>query len=211
MGDWVLISVGGPTDPPYCTGSAERHLVLPTNTSVTLTCRVEAVPQDLKFTWKVGSPVLRHGQGKVPPPPRHSGHLASSRILGDPGGHQTSQHQPQDLSDTGILPAPGIQPSPALQAAAPAQEQQDSPWKDSWEILQSERQEEVELEGQQDPRRLDQSTLTITPTASTLVGCYARNSVGHIRVPCTYSLTVVGQYTATPSTTPSSVHPGLYT
>ncbi|XP_071514949.1 uncharacterized protein [Panulirus ornatus] len=187
----VLIRV---THPPYCTGSPESHLVVPSNTSVTLTCRVEAVPMDLKFTWKVGSPALQQGQGKVPPPPRHSGHLASARILADQGGRATTLQQAKDP------PAFWCQPSPALlvgagEAVAPGpgagEHQQDSPWNDSQQILQT--KQDGEVKGRRDPSHPNQSTLTLTPSASTVVGCYARNSVGHIKVPCTYSLTVVEQ------------------
>ncbi|KAK8744129.1 hypothetical protein OTU49_001013 [Cherax quadricarinatus] len=64
--------------------------------------------------------------------------------------------------------------------------------KDSWEVRGSmEDGEEREVEGRVDGGHPDRSSLTLTPAASILVGCYARNSVGHIRIPCTYSITVV--------------------
>ncbi|XP_042228712.1 uncharacterized protein LOC121870808 [Homarus americanus] len=328
---------------PYCVDPAQRQLFVATNTSVTLTCQVEAVPEDLKFTWKIGTPVAARGQGqgKMPPPPRHSGDLTSGRLshpdaegassqphhyvsqphsqgnsLPPPPRHSagvsSGQPQPAEGSVSGggssqlhlsqphtltaasdsLLPTSEILPSPSQvsgpvrvagspqvvvaaplrQMAAPSGQmvsvsghitsgspgqlvaatgtsaslgQLEDPsaqmasvsgqvkttstqaasvsgdtlassghmtpvlghqgslgqatgakgsgqeWQKSWEILQTEEGVESEVEGTRDPAHPERSTLTLTPAASTVVGCYVRNSVGHTRIPCTYTLTVV--------------------
>nr|XP_053628139.1 neural cell adhesion molecule 1-like [Cherax quadricarinatus] len=222
----ILVRV---THAPYCAGPSEQSLVVASNTSVTLTCRVEAVPRDLKFTWKMGSPVaVLKGKGE-PPPPRHSGDLPSTSLSSPPvGGGPSSMHahtpRPQmplgtypprleqvQVSKNVVRVAASVQvaaASPSAVAASPSEAASlseaapptEAAWrklgKDSWEVRGSmEDGEEREVEGRVDGGHPDRSSLTLTPAASILVGCYARNSVGHIRIPCTYSITVLCQQT----------------
>lgn len=162
------------TDPPYCAGAdgvggaagvggvaAATHVVVAANASVSLRCRMEAVPNADTFTWRVGPPL----------PPRG--------LDGD-------------------LAAPPLQQTPAAGGAElPTQDTPEGaaawegPWREAWRQLEA--GEDVStVQGRRDPQYPDASTLTLRPGASTVVGCFARNRVGHTRVPCRYTLTVVG-------------------
>ncbi|XP_066971696.1 uncharacterized protein [Macrobrachium rosenbergii] len=214
---------------PYCSGPAHRTLVVTANTTVSLTCQVEAQPQDITFTWKIGIPSLPH---------RHSqsarGHRANYGFFFDP---ESSHPFPRNFdSDTGetstdlyedgtsnlIFPKgygemhskglPFLPSGPQLHLGASESRSSsllesegaasnkidlasggvnwDTPWTESM-VGTPERGGWKNVKHQRDPTEPGRSTVTLTPSTSTVVGCYARNSVGHIKVPCTYTLTVV--------------------
>lgn len=152
--------------------AAATHLVVAANTSVSLRCRVEAVPRAVTFTWRVGPPL---------PPRGLAGDLAAPPL------------QQAPVVGSGELPT---QDTPEGAAAW------EGPWREAWRQLEA-GEGVATVEGRRDPQYPDASTLTLTPGASTVVGCFARNSAGHTRVPCRYTLTVVGQYTPLPFTTTS--------
>ncbi|XP_071531817.1 B-cell receptor CD22-like [Panulirus ornatus] len=165
---------------PYCADTPHRHLVVASNTTVSLTCRVEAVPEEVSFTWRLAPPPITHvrGKGVLPKDPRGgviTGDVGRSPIripsLIDltPGHHLTSgHHMPRPEPDPWLTPAP-------------------RPWQNAVD---------GDLEGallhhRLDPSSSTRSVVTLTPTAPAQVICYARNRVGRTRVPCTYTLTVV--------------------
>ncbi|XP_068226481.1 uncharacterized protein [Palaemon carinicauda] len=265
---------------PYCSGPSHQKLTVTANTSVSLTCQVDAQPQDITFTWKIGIPALsqRHSQSAARshqgsyglfsepetshPIQRNSdsvaresstdqkigipalfqrlsqstkSHQASNGIYSDSetshpiphnsdsvaGGISTdldkdgtsylmwprrgkldskslpfvSNNLQIHLDTSGTQVASGDTDQAAYQKASGGrvlsrQERED--WKEGGQVFsRSGREEWKEVKHQRDPTQPGRSTVTLTPTASTVVGCYARNSVGHMEVPCTYAITVV--------------------
>nr|XP_027209949.1 uncharacterized protein LOC113803369 [Penaeus vannamei] len=150
--------------PPYCEGPAHRHRFVAINTSVTLRCQVEANPTDVTFTWKIG---ISTPQSQ----PEGGGNAAPATV----------QHPPGD---------PPSEAVPVSSFLPPAES-----WEPSqhyvWEVQSDEGSAASEVEHDVDAEHPDRSSVTLTPAASTVVGCYAKNRVGHIRVPCTYTITVV--------------------
>lgn len=127
---------------------------------------MEANPPDVTFTWKVG----------IPPP-------------------QSPPEGGGKASPASVLQPPGEPPSEAVPASSflPPAESWEPSQHHAWEIQSDEGSAASEVEHDVDSAHPDRSSVTLTPAASTVVGCYAKNRVGHIRVPCTYTLTVVGE------------------
>ncbi|XP_066941603.1 cell adhesion molecule DSCAM-like isoform X1 [Macrobrachium rosenbergii] len=161
---------------PYCAIKPQNHMVVAVNTTITLSCQMEAVPKDLTFTWTLAAPSLK-------PAVKDDG--------GSPGGVITGD-RPHRRIPSLIDLTPGNRPEPDYwntPAPVPWEDPFPSSWKDPTD-------EELTLKGyllrhRVDPSSPAKSQVTITPTVPSKVICYARNRVGLTRVPCTYTLNVV--------------------
>ncbi|XP_068244069.1 uncharacterized protein [Palaemon carinicauda] len=157
---------------PQCLDPKEKNLVVAANTSINLTCEMDALPKDLVFTWTMVDVPPEHGHenGFVDerggiitgdgPPPHHPGMIDLTP------GHST---------DTG----PWLTPSPGSAGRTPARESFEEDLKGSL------------LHHRVDPSDPTRSILTLTPTAPVQLFCYARNRLGRTRIPCTYTLATV--------------------
>lgn len=173
------------TDTPYCADTPQRHLVVASNTTVSLTCRVEAEPEEVTFTWRLAPPPVPQARGKGRPAkdPRGGvitgdvGHRIPSLIDLTPGHHLGPGHQrlPRPDPDPWVTPGPRHWGTPG-----------PHPWGNTGEGDL--------LRHRLDPSSPTRSVVSLTPTAPAQVICYARNRVGRTRVPCTYTLTVVGKW-----------------
>ncbi|ROT67086.1 putative hemicentin-1-like [Penaeus vannamei] len=160
---------------PYCSGNPQRHYVVAKNTTVTLTCQVEAVPQDLTFEWKLAAPPITP--------------LVVGKDSG--GGVVTGEGPPKRIpSLINLTPGHPQEPEPWV---TPAPRPYEVPLPASWEETSREEANanEALLNHRLDPDSPTRSVVSITPTAPAQIICYARNRVGRTRVPCTYTLTVV--------------------
>ncbi|XP_069953464.1 uncharacterized protein [Cherax quadricarinatus] len=158
--------------PPQCHEPGEHEVLVVANTSVSLTCRMDALPTHLTFTWTLADPPTAHQpthdlRGGIitgdAPPPRHPGLI--DLTPGRPPG-------------AGTWAAPTTRPGEA---------------QGSWDDLLKETPptEGRVVEHRVHPHDPRSSSVTLTPTAPTQVFCYARNSVGRTTIPCTYLLTLV--------------------
>ncbi|XP_071520933.1 uncharacterized protein [Panulirus ornatus] len=147
--------------PPQCQGSAEQQVVAAVNTSVTLNCRMDAVPAPVAFTWTLAAP---------PTDPAHQdAHDVRGGII---TGDAPPPHRPRLIDLT-----PGHPRGPGESSEARA----------GWEGPPG----SVLLEHRVHPHDPRSSSTTLTPNAPAHVFCYARNSVGRTTIPCTYLLTLV--------------------
>lgn len=64
----------------------------------------------------------------------------------------------------------------------------------AWENSERDDSRGALLRHRLDPSSPTRSTVTLRPTSPVQVICYAKNRVGRTRVPCTYTLSVVGKY-----------------
>ncbi|XP_066971733.1 uncharacterized protein [Macrobrachium rosenbergii] len=221
---------------PYCSGPTNQKLVVTANTSVSLTCQVEAQPQDITFTWKIGIPSLAH---------RHSqsaarGHQDTHTLFTDPilpshtfprqfdsdaGVTKADPHEggnansvwPSHYGELRSKGLPFVSNDLQIHLDAPDRQgplvsgREESASSDisltghtkpsgglNWDASWSKtvdggpgRGNWKKVDHEPDPTEPGKSTVTLTPSTSTVIGCYARNSVGHMEVPCTYTLTVV--------------------
>ncbi|XP_064115356.1 uncharacterized protein LOC135221623 isoform X2 [Macrobrachium nipponense] len=163
---------------PQCKEPKEKNLVVAANTSINLTCEMDALPKNLTFTWTMVDVPPEHGQdngvldvrgGIITgdgPPPHHPG------LIDLTPGHS---------SDGGpwlLTPSPGF----AGRLFPPAKDGGGS---------SEEAPEGSILQHRVDPSDSTRSILTLTPTAPVQLFCYARNRLGRTRIPCAYTLATV--------------------
>ncbi|XP_042878078.1 uncharacterized protein LOC122257078 isoform X2 [Penaeus japonicus] len=167
---------------PQCSERTERHLVVATNTSVTLSCQMESLPENVTFTWTMAPSLLD---------PAHEKDMVGVRggvITGD----APPPHHPGLIDLTPGHPPPSDPARPWLTPASPRPWDPDGRgggWEASGEDLVGEGN--VLLKHRVDPSSPTRSTVTFKPSAPVQVFCYARNRVGRTRVPCSYTLTLV--------------------
>ncbi|XP_047477913.1 uncharacterized protein LOC125031286 isoform X1 [Penaeus chinensis] len=166
---------------PQCSERTERHLVVATNTSVTLSCQMESLPENVSFTWTMAPSLLD---------PAHEKDMVGVRggiITGD----APPPHHPGLIDLTPGHPPPSDPARPWLTPPSPR------PWdpegRGAWEASAEDLVGDgnVLLRHRTDPTSPTRSTVTFKPSAPVQVFCYARNRVGRTRVPCSYTLTLV--------------------
>ncbi|KAG7159534.1 turtle-like 4 [Homarus americanus] len=141
--------------PPQCQDSGEQQVVVAVNTSVTLTCKMDALPAHLTFTWTLADPPTHHQDAHKD--------LRGGIITGD----APPPHHPGLIDLTPGHP-PGVSPS-----SGPAGDVQDV-----WgEHLGDGATKGMILEHQVHPHDPRKSSVTLTPTSPAQVFCYARNKV----------------------------------
>ena len=185
------------TDTPYCTTNNERHvIVVARNSSVTLVCDIASEPSnDISYLWVRKTSNFAYsrvlGKGGVingdSPTLRVPGliDLIPSSNESQPGSHFRSEGSFK-LNSNSNKQFYNTNSESYIQAA---QQARGPPVPDLPFVKQSDI-----LDGRKDPNNRKRSFLTLVATEELSVLCYAKNSEGRSKVPCTYSIAVVGEY-----------------
>ena len=157
------------TDPPTCSETPNQHLVVARGTKITVSCHMNASPTDLDFTW-------------VRMPPKPPSEDSQGSIFGH-GGVITGDEPP----------AP---PLPELIDLTP----DGTGVKNFLEDIKKKEEIPTVPPGPTVPHKVDPKqpgTSMVTLTADdewSGVMCFAKNSMGRTRVPCVYTLALVGKF-----------------
>ncbi|KAK7078166.1 hypothetical protein SK128_005531 [Halocaridina rubra] len=155
---------------PQCSDPTEKRLVVATNKSINISCKMDALPENITFTWRVLD---------VPPKDGQEDSVADARggiITGD----APPPHHPGliDLTPDHFLDGDNTQMTASPGSSSEASSEENLEGSSVWRHR---------VDGS-DPTR---SIITLSPSAPQQLLCYARNRLGRTRIPCTYLIAVV--------------------